>query len=121
MPKKQQPSTNKESWPTKENVRLFDTLFPMIQSDLNEIRELSKKKQDEPLNEFKTNILNKKLEKAKIILKNEPTAEYLELLDNVSLPTNSDAVLQISQFINALKDFKGKYYDHFSEVWGTKD
>lgn len=39
--------------PSSENVNKFDMLYPMLLSDLNEIRELSKKKQDEPLNKFK--------------------------------------------------------------------
>ena len=71
---------------------------------------MSGKKQDEPLNLFKIKVINKKLEKAKLLLKNEQTIEFLELLDEVTLPTNSDAVLQITQFINALKSFKNKYY-----------
>jgi hypothetical protein len=131
MAKNQTQVVNKEFWPTKEDVNSFEILFPMIKSDLDEIRELSKKKQDEPLNKFKVKILNKKLEKAKIVLKNESTSEYLELLDEETLPTNSDAVLQISQFVNALKEFQIKYY--FSDghklglehgernKWKTKD
>jgi hypothetical protein len=122
---------NKEFWPTKEEVNLFRILFPMINSDLAEIRELSKKKQDEPLNKFKIKMLNKKLEKAKNILKNEQTVEFLDLLDEENLPTNSDAVLQISQFINSMSNFRRKYYSSSGEelglengeenTWKTKD
>jgi hypothetical protein len=130
MPKNQKPAVNKDSWPTKAEAKSFDILFPIIKSDLDEIRELSKKKQDEPLNKFKIKIINKKLEKAKVILKNEPTLEYLDLLDEETMPSNSDAVLQISQFINALKEFKRKYYDTIGaetdwsgsrSEWKTKD
>ncbi|MDR2581236.1 MAG: hypothetical protein LBC85_09625 [Fibromonadaceae bacterium] len=110
MAKKLKIEINKDMHPTKEEVNMFDIIFPLIQSDLEEIRELSKKKQDEPLNKFKIKIINKKLEKAKLLLRNEPTIEFLDLLDEETLPTNSDAVLQITQFIKAMSSFKKKYY-----------
>jgi hypothetical protein len=131
MSKRKIVEINKESWPTKEEANLFSILFPMINSDPDEIRELSKKKQDEPLNKFKIKILNNKLEKAKSILKNEQTVEFLDLLDEENLPTNSDAVLQISQFINSMSNFRQKYYSSSGEelglengeedTWKTKD
>jgi hypothetical protein len=119
-----------ENLPTTDEVKKFEMLFPMLDSDIAEIRELSKKKQDEPLNPFKVKIINKKLGQIKELLKNEPSSEYLELLDEDSLPTNSDAVLMLTQFINSLKQFKKKYYesdgsdiDVFGEKysWKTKD
>ena len=81
---------------TSAEVKRYEMLYPMINSDLDEIRELSKKKQDEPLNKFKVKTINKKLEQVKEILKNEPTYEFLELLDEDTFPSNSDAVLLIS-------------------------
>jgi len=104
-------TNNKDNLPTSEEVKKFEMLFPMLDSDIAEIRELSKKKQDEPLNPFKVKIINKKLEQIKTLLKNEPSNEYLELLDEDTLPTNSDAVLMLTQFINALRQFKKKYYE----------
>ena len=96
--------------PTSDKVNQFEMLFPMVNSDLNEIRELSKKKQDEPLNKFKVRTINKKLEQVKVLLFDQPTSEFLELLDEDTLPSNSDAVLMVSQFIQALEQFKRKYY-----------
>lgn len=115
--------------PHSDKIKKFEMLFPMVNSDLNEIRELSKKKQDEPLNKFKVNTINKKLERVREVLTDEPTFEYLELLDDETLPSNSDAVLMISQYIQAMEQFKTKYYtkdssafevfgDHYS--WKTK-
>jgi hypothetical protein len=116
--------------PDLDKIKKFEMLFPMVNSDLNEIRELSKKKQDEPLNKFKVKTINKKLEQVKLVLYDEPTFEFLELLDDEALPSNSDAVLMISQFIKAMEQFKKKYFtkdssdfvafeDHFS--WKTKN
>lgn len=112
-----------ENLPTSDEVKKFEMLFPMLDSDVTEIRELSKKKQDEPLNPFKVKIINKKLGQIKELLKNEPANEYLELLDEDTLPTNSDAVLMITQFINAMGQFKRKYYESDGsdiEVFGAK-
>jgi hypothetical protein len=96
--------------PSAEMIEKFEMLYPMVNSDLNEIRELSKKKQDEPLNKFKVRTINKKLEQVKTLLAEEPTLQFLELLDEDTLPSNSDAVLLISQFVKALEQFKSRYY-----------
>jgi hypothetical protein len=112
-----------EFLPTSENIKTFEMLYPMLESDISEIRELSKKKQDEPLNPFKVKIINKKLGQIKVLLANEPSSQYLELLDEDTLPTNSDAVLMLTQFINALQQFKKKYYESDGSdlnIFGTK-
>lgn len=84
--------------PTKANAEEFDMLFPILDSVFNEIKELSKKKQDGALNQVKVKMTNRILSKVKTILKDDPTVEFLDLLDEVTLPTNSDAVLMIAQF-----------------------
>ncbi|MER3465438.1 MAG: hypothetical protein C4329_14560 [Chitinophagaceae bacterium] len=118
---------SKKKLPTPDKVEKFEMLYPLVFSDLSEIRELSKKKPDEPLNKFKVRTINKKLEQVKNILIDEPVLEFLELLDEETLPSNSDAVLMISQFVKALEQFKSKYYtkdssdfelDYYS--WKTK-
>ena len=96
--------------PTIANATQFDMLFPILESVFNEIKELSKKKQDGVLNEIKVKMTNRILQKVKIILKDDPTLEFLELLDETSLPTNSDAVLIIAQFKAAMEQYKQKYF-----------
>lgn len=107
-------------FPGSDKINKFEMLFPMVNSDLNEIRELSKKKQDEPLNKFKVKTINKKLEQVKMILSDEPTFEFLELLDEDTLPSNSDAVLMISQYIKAMEQFKAKYYTRDDSDFGIR-
>jgi hypothetical protein len=109
--------------PTKENTVQFDMLFPILESVFGELKELSKKKQDGALNEIKVKITNKILSKVKTILKDDPTVEFLELLDDVSLPTNSDAVLIITQFKAAMEQYKSKhfYWNGQAHLWGTSD
>jgi len=109
--------------PTKQQAEEFDMLFPILESVYNEIKELSKKKQDGALNELKVKMTNRVLTKVKSILDEDPTVEFLDLLDDVSLPTNSDAVLIIAQFKAAMSQFKEKHYgwSGTAHVWTTED
>jgi hypothetical protein len=96
--------------PSKEEVEQFSMLYPMIIADLAELRNLSNKKQDGALNKLKIGMINKKLEKVKLVLSNEPTTEFLDILNIDSLPSNSDAVFIILQFKSAMDQYKDKYY-----------
>ena len=70
-------------------------------------------------------MVNRVLTRIKNFLGDEPTAEFLDLLDDDTLPSNSDAVLIISQYDAALNVFKGKYfgYDKFEKEhrWFTQE
>lgn len=94
----------------EEQIKLYGTISPLLHSAFNEVKEFSKKKQDEPLNLKKVKMINRLLEKAKEVLKNEPTVDFLDMLDEDDLPSNSDAVLTMSQFITAMNKF---YNDHY--------
>lgn len=111
--------------PTQSIASQFDMLYPMLGSVFNEIKELSKKKQDGALNEIKVKMTNRILQKVKAILKDDPTVEFLDLLDEVTLPTNSDAVLIIAQFKASMEQFKKKYYSYSltagEKIWHTSD
>lgn len=104
---------------TDEQIRLYETITPLLTAAYSELKELSKKKQDDSLNIGKVKMINRLLLKAKDILKKEPTNEYLDILDEEELPTNSDAVLIVSQFISALSTFKvaHRIIEAFSKVW----
>ncbi len=100
---------------TKEQVILYETISPLLHSAFNEVKEFSKKKQDAFLNVKKVKMINRLLEKAKELLKKEPTIDFLELLDENELPSNSDAVLVMSQYISALRKFHSDHYH--SDDW----
>jgi hypothetical protein len=96
--------------PTKEQTAKFD-------------RELSKKKQDGALNPLKVKMINRLLRQIKEILGSDPSIEFLDLLDEETLPQNSDAVLILGQFDAAMKQFKEKHHgwDGSEHTWFTKD
>jgi hypothetical protein len=120
MSKKHITTTN---LPTNAKTEQFEMLFPLLVAILNEVKELSKKKQDEHLNKLKVGMINKILSQVKDVLQDDPTSQFLDLLDDVTLPTNSDAVLIIAQYKAAMEQYNGKYYgyDGSEHRWFTKE
>lgn len=111
--------------PTKAQVAEFDMLFPIVKAVYNEMKELSKKQQNDNLNVKKVQIINRILTKVKAILNKDPCEEFLDILDEDTLPTNSDTVLIITQYIAAMEQYKDKhyYYDDIGLhiIWHTRD
>lgn len=103
-------NTSKVKKTTDEQVKLYDTISGLLSAAFNEVKEFSKKKQDDLLNEKKVKMINRLLEKAKEVLKDEPTVDFLDLLDETQLPSNSDAVLTMSQYISALNKFHSDHH-----------
>lgn len=107
---------NKEKkLPKNEKVEKFDVLEPILHTIYGEMKELSTKKQDLVLNKLKIKMINNILEQMKKILMDEPAIEFLDLLDEETLPSNSDVVLIIAHYIEVMRQFKSKYYDYDDE------
>jgi len=118
---------DKKLLPTEKNIEDYKLLKEMLGSLVRELRELSKKKQEGALNLTKVKMVNRILRPLKEeILKNEPAHNFLDLLDEAEIPNNSDAVLIISQYESALKEYKNKYHvkdprNRYEKVWNTKE
>lgn len=113
-----------QSLPTNVQTEKYELLLPLLKSVLFEVKELSKKKQDEPLNKLKVGMINKILSQIKTeVLNDDPSIEFLDLLDDATLPTNSDAVLIIAQYDAAMSQFHGKHHgwDGSETRWFTKE
>jgi len=112
--------------PSESDISKYEMLEKLLASIYEEMKEFSKKKPDEPLNKFKVKNVNRVLDQIKEIMKNEPTNEFLDLLDEDSLPSNSDSILIIGQFNAAMSQFRSNYYRKYSRtygdnVWSTKE
>lgn len=114
-----------ENLPTQAEISTFEMLDKLLDSSYIEMKQFSNKKPDELLNKFKVKSLNRILEPIKSVMRNEPTALFLDLLDEDTIPSNSDAILIISQFQAAMKQFKSSYHgqnEKFSRSrWFTKE
>lgn len=109
----------KNYYQTEQQIEKFKMLSELLSSIYLEMKEFSKKKPDEPLNTFKVKNINRVLTQLKDLLVNEPTIGFLDLLDDETLPTNSDAILIIGQFEASMKRFKNKYTDEYRN-WNIK-
>lgn len=107
--------------PTVQEVASFLMLEPMIQSLMDEVKEFSKKKPDGPLNKLKVEMINKRLKPMKELLSILPLANFLDELNDEALPTNSDTVLILGQYVGAIKSFREAFHGyHVGDVgWWT--
>lgn len=116
---------NQRNYPTEAEVLQYRMLNKLLASSFSELKEFSKKKPDELLNSFKVKSLNRILSPIKEIMKHEPTSEFLDLLDEDTIPSYSDAVLIIAQFNAAMKQFEALYYGREDQYdvdrWFTKE
>jgi ribosome-binding ATPase YchF (GTP1/OBG family) len=117
--------TTNQSPPTNAQAEKYELLYPLLKSILFEVKELSKKKQDESLNKLKVGMINKILSQIKNeVLNDDPSREFLDRLDDEMLPTNSDAVLIIAQYEAAMAQFHEKHYgqdSNYKHRWFTKE
>ena len=113
----------KENLPSKADVMNFIMMYDFLESAYVEMKEFSKKNPDGALNDNKVKRLNRILKDIKDILVDEPTASYLDILDDEMLPSNSDVVLTMSQYRSAMENFRKKYrvYHDFHYHWHTSD
>src|SRR5687767_1032322 len=91
-------------------IELVGKLFSQIQGFYDEVTVLSKSKPDNPLNAFKLKFINEKLAEANGIL----TGNYRPLKDftvfeDSSLPTNSDVVMVLSQYLARLRAWRNDH------------
>ena len=118
-------TNNSEMLPSNEDVTQFLMLRELAKGLYDEMKDLSKKSPNETLNQFKIKSLNRVLTPIKEILKNEPTALFLDVLEESSLPTNSDIVIIFSQYLTSMQKFEDRYYRvdplKRSKRWNTKE
>jgi hypothetical protein len=101
----------KNNWlPTEKNIEDYSLLQDMLRAQKHEFDLLSKKNSDGQLNKMKIKMVNRVLEPLNELLKNEPSHKFLDVLNEDEMPTNSDVVLIISQYEEALLKFQNKYF-----------
>ncbi len=110
---------------TPEIAAKHDTLMPLLRDMARNFADFARKKPDATLSKQKVEIVNRLLRDILVILQGEPTASYLDLLDNEVLPQNSDVVLVLGQFVVAMERFAARYQrkadDMFADLAGQSD
>ncbi|GIF47629.1 hypothetical protein DFJ67_7099 [Asanoa ferruginea] len=92
----------------------------MLEAAHREMTELSKKKQDGVVNTLKIKMLNRLLGELSMVIEKDPSHAFVDMLDEETLPQNSDAVLILSQWQAALKQYRARHYGFDSEGSGQR-
>jgi hypothetical protein len=91
----------------KETV---DKLIAQVEAFYDEITVLSKSKPDNPLNAFKLKFINDKLTEANGVLVGDyQPLKGFSVFDDADLPSNSDVVMVLSQYLARLRDWQSAH------------
>lgn len=103
-----------------EQIDEFTKLLLQTDKLLSDFLELSKKKPNDAVNKFKLKIVNNLLSTSnKIITKKYMPFEDFDLFDVDDLPTNSDVVVILAQYVACLKKFgrDSTEYEDYKHFW----
>lgn len=102
----------------ESNINEFEKLKIQIEEIYKEISILSKKSPDSAINKFKLKFVNNLLETSnKLLTGNYKPFNDFDVFDEDELPTNSDIVMIISQYIECLEKFKLDNVTMLSGKW----
>lgn len=130
--RKQAVSIQSQSSPTVTTgqVAAFDRLKSQLGVLYDEISALSKKAPDGAVNKFKLGILNEKLTEINELLgENFRPSKQFTVFDVESLPSNSDVVMILSQYRDALEAWRSAHvhkaglneWEDWKWHWNTDD
>ena len=103
-----------------DQIDEFLKLLLQVDKLLSDFLELSKKKPNDAVNKFKLKIVNNLLAIAnKILTKKYMPFDDFDLFDEDDLPTNSDVVVIIAQYVACLKKFgrDSTEYQDYTHYW----
>lgn len=112
-----------QNLPKEADTLLFDIIERMVYSTFKEMKEFSGKRPNETISPIKAASLNKLCEPIKRILKKEPYASFLDLIDLENLPSYSDTILLLINYQTAMKSFRASYFGYNKNeiAWFTKE
>jgi len=102
------------------DISQFELLQGKLKGLYDEILTLSKKNPTDPLNKFKLKLINNVIIEVTAFLKSmgleNPINEF-EQLDDDSLPSNSDVVLVLSQYMQCMEKFRADNIKEYHGRW----
>jgi len=106
---------------TKQEVDTFEKLQAQLEGLHTEISSLSKKSQNDALNKFKLKFVNQILSDSNLLLgANYKPFNDFESFEESDMPTNSDAAMMLTQYLNCFEKFRAdniKKEDKFPHNW----
>lgn len=95
-----------------EKADIYETTIPLLKAMYIEFQDLSKKKPDAAVSKSKIKIANRLLSEARIVLNDEKTIGFLDLINEDDVPQVSDVTLIMSQYVAAMGAFREKYHGY---------
>lgn len=90
----------------KATIDIFEKIYVQLNGTYDELSLLSKKAPDRAISEYKLKFVNDILSKANSLLKKYKPFDDFEAFQSDALPTNSDVVFIIKQYIKCLDKLK---------------
>jgi hypothetical protein len=106
------------------DVNFFEKVKAQLGQLRSEVSALSKSKPDNPINKFKLGFINEKLAEANTILTGEFTPfKDFTVFDVENLPTNSDVVMILSQYLDGLEAWRcaNIHYSEYEWQWNVNE
>lgn len=102
----------------KKEIEQFEKTEAQLRGIYDEMIILSKKKPEEVINEFKLNYINKIVKRCNNILKdnNKPFDDF-DSFNTDLLPSNSDVVFILSQYISCMEKLRSENIDNYLGDW----
>jgi hypothetical protein len=102
----------------KREIDEFEILQGQLRSFSEDLNTLAKKSPNDLLNEFKLGLVNSVLQKANTFLGNtrKPFPDF-EQFENAALPSNSDVLVMVSQYLSAFEKLRTENITRTSTSW----
>lgn len=103
---------------TRPQVDLLEKLVGKFENLHNELSTLVKKSPNDAVNQFKLKFINIILEESNSLLGNnyKPFSEF-DAFDSDNVPSNSDVILIVSQYMSALEKFRSDHIVYKDFKW----
>ncbi len=125
MPKVTRKATDQQesNYITQADVEMFGKVRSQMTKLSADLEALSKKSPDAPVSKFKLTFVNEMLRDANRFLTPPfKPIEGFELFDDVALPSNSDSVMVLNQYLTCLENWRSAHIhettrDGFNKQW----
>ena len=105
-----------------KDINIFESIQSQLSALYDEMSNFAKKSPNDAVNEFKLKYINNVLVKTNKFLndKNKPFDDF-ELFNGEKLPTNSDVVLMLSQYLSCMEKVRADNIDCDFNGWFWKE
>ena len=102
----------------KKGVDLFEKIYGQMEALHSEVSILSRKNPNDGVNKFKLKFINKVIDEANGLLKDEykPFGDF-DFFEEDDVPTNSDVNMIIAQYLNCLEKLRCDNIGIHHGVW----